>query len=84
MANKKCTIITNGSGTIVAAAFEGQINSQGQNVKLRPLKDQVSHTIEVPEQLLKIKSAHEFHMALKHVFAQKMANKEIRIVKKEH
>ena len=84
MANKKCTIITNSGGKIIAAAFEGQISSTGQNAKLSPLKDQVSQTIEVPEQLLKIKSAYEFHKALIHVFKQKMANKEIRIIKKEH
>jgi len=67
MASKKTMpVVTNAAGRILAAAHPADGKSSRMNAGLSPLAGQEVHEVEIPEDLARLKSGHDFHMALCH------------------
>lgn len=64
-AKTKMLVVTDGAGRILAAAHTPGKPSK-MNVGISALSGQVIHEVEVPEELTRLKSGHDFHMALCH------------------
>jgi hypothetical protein len=64
MASKKLLIITNLEGEIVAAMPEGTKTRAESSATLSPLAGQTLHSVEVPEEILKISMGNKFHSVI--------------------
>jgi hypothetical protein len=64
--NKKMLLVIDSTGRIVAAAQPDDGKSSKMNVGISALPGQEIHEIEIPEALTRLKSGHEFHLALSH------------------
>ncbi len=89
MASKtKMLVVTDAAGRILAAAHPNRGKSSKMNVGLSPLPGQELHEVEVPEELTRLKSGHDFHMALNHAqfhrASGKLAFPEVNFKKLKH
>jgi hypothetical protein len=67
MASKKTMLlVTDAAGRILAAAHPADGKSSRMNVGISPLAGQEIHQVEIPEEVARLKSGHDFHMALCH------------------
>jgi len=57
-------IITDSDGKIVAAAPESKLSKSDLNVSISPMAGQTIFLIDVPVEFMKIKSGHDFHLAI--------------------
>jgi hypothetical protein len=63
---KKMLVVTDAAGRILAAAHPPQDKPSKMNVGISALPGQEIHEVEIPEELTRLKSGHEFQMALSH------------------
>lgn len=63
---KVMLVVIDQTGRIVAAAHTDGGNSSDLNTGLSPLPGQEVHEVEIPAELARLKSGHDFHMALAH------------------
>lgn len=63
---KKMLVVTDAAGRILAAAHPPQDKPSKMNIGISALPGQEIHEVEIPEELTRLKSGHEFHMALSH------------------
>ena len=72
---KKMLIVTDAEGKIIAAAHLDDAQRSGPNVGVVPLPGQTIHEVDVPEALTKLRSGHEFHLALSRARLNPMTGK---------
>ena len=64
--SKKMLLVTDGTGRILAAAPKYEGKPRDMSTGLAPLAGQEIREVEVPEELTRLKSGHDFHLALSH------------------
>ena len=65
MKSKKIMLLmTDQTGRILAAAHRNTGKSSKMNTGLFPLAGQEIHEVEIPEEITRLKSGHDFHLAL--------------------
>lgn len=63
---KTMLLVIDPSGRIVAAAHRDAENSSEMSTGLVPLAGQEVCEVEVPEEITRLRSGHDFHLALAH------------------
>ena len=63
---KRMFLVVDADGRIVAAAHKAEGPSKEMNVGLAPLSNQKLYEVAVPEELSRLRSGHDFHLALTH------------------
>jgi len=67
METKKTMLaVIDARGRIIAAAHKHTDSSTEINTALLPLPGQEIHEVEMPEEVFRLRSGHDFHMALTH------------------
>jgi hypothetical protein len=61
---KKMLLVTDAAGQILAVAHKYDGQPSKMNVGLAPLPGQEIHEVDIPEHLVRLKSGHDFHLAL--------------------
>jgi hypothetical protein len=59
-------VVTNAAGRVAAAAHMPEGQPSKMNVGIKALPGQEIHEVQVPEEITRLKSGHEFHVALSH------------------
>ena len=63
---KRMFLVVDAEGRVVAAAHKAEGPSKEMSVGLAPLSNQKMYEVALPEELSRLKSGHEFHLALTH------------------
>jgi hypothetical protein len=72
---KKMLVVTDATGRIVAAAHPHDGKPAKMTVGIAALPGQEIHEVDFPEELTRLKSGHDLHMALSHAKFQRATGK---------
>ena len=68
---KRMLVVTDAAGRIVAAAHPHDGKPSKMNVGISALPGQEIHEVDIPEEVTRLKSGHDFHMAISHAKFQR-------------
>ena len=74
---KTMLMVIDHTDQIVAAAHTDSENSSEMNTGLCVLPGQEVHEVEIPEEIARLRSGHEFHMALSHAKFHRVTGKVV-------